>query len=205
MRGRLTCASLSSRGQRHGSSLGLSIHSPAHAHLPEMVTVSCSPFHSSAETASSAHPCCGRRDFDRSQIVDIHEPLLHGVCHALIPAELEGLPDESILSGLAELLYEADEALVARALFDLDTRAATSVPLFYALLPASSGGSSWLLARRYRPPVLRHAMQQAWQGPCTGSIRHPTAPDSLNTRSAFPVPIHFAVPLTTSRASFLGS
>ena len=70
------------------------------------------------------------------------------MCHALIPAELDGLPEESVLSGLAELLYEADEALIARALFDLETATATSVPLFYALLPASSGSSFWLLARR---------------------------------------------------------
>ena len=92
------------------------------------------------------------------QIADIHEPLLHGVCHALIPAELDGLPEESVLSGLAELLYEADEALIARALFDLDTSAATSVHLFYALLPASSGSSSWLLARRYHLSAPGHAM-----------------------------------------------
>ena len=83
------------------------------------------------------------------QIADIHEPLLHGVSHALIPPELDGLPEESVLSGLAELLYEADEALIARALFDLDTTSAASVPLFYALLPASTGSSFWLLARRY--------------------------------------------------------
>ena len=92
------------------------------------------------------------------QIADIHEPLLHGVCHALIPAEVDGLPDESVFSGLAELLYEADEALIARALFNLDTSAASSVPIFYALLPASSGSSSWLLARRYRFFAPGHAM-----------------------------------------------
>ena len=60
----------------------------------------------------------------------------------------QGLPGESTVSGLAEALYEADEALIACALFSLDTRAPTSVPVFYALLPAVSAASSWLLARR---------------------------------------------------------
>ena len=105
----------------------------------------------------SGQPCCRRQCFGLLQIIDIHEPLLHGVCHALIPTQPDGLPGESALSGLAELLYEADEALIARALFDVDTRTATSAPVFYALLPASSGSSSWLLARRYR--LLQHAMQ----------------------------------------------
>ena len=83
------------------------------------------------------------------QINDLHEPLLHGICHALLPEHADGLPEESLISGLAEVLYEADEALIARALFNLDTRLATSVPVFYALLPAVNGASAWLLARRY--------------------------------------------------------
>ena len=83
------------------------------------------------------------------QINDLHEPLLHGICHALLPEHADGLPEESLLSGLAEVLYEADEALIARALLNLDTRLVTSVPVFYALLPAVSGASAWLLARRY--------------------------------------------------------
>jgi len=84
------------------------------------------------------------------QIDDLHEPLLHGISHALLPEQPDGLPEESTLSGLAEVLYEADEALIARALFNLDTRTSTSVPVFYALLPAVNGGSAWLLARRYK-------------------------------------------------------
>ncbi|CAL5222557.1 g4938 [Coccomyxa viridis] len=84
----------------------------------------------------------------RAKVADLHEPLLHGVSHALLPEHADGLPEESLLSGLAEVLYDADEALIARALFDLDTRLPTSVPVFYALLPAVNGASAWLLARR---------------------------------------------------------
>ena len=80
---------------------------------------------------------------------DLHEPLLHGVSHALLPEHADGLPEESLLSGLAEGLYDANEALIVRALFNLDTRLATSVPVFYALLPAVNENSAWLLARRY--------------------------------------------------------
>ena len=133
------------------------------------------------------------------QIVDIHEPLLHGVCHALIPAELNGIPDESVLSGLAELLYEADEALIARALFNLDTSTAASVPLYYALLPASSGSSSWLLARKV-PPLRSRACHAIGVGVLVYQANpgtRPTTPDSLNTRSAFPVPVLLTVLLTT--------
>ena len=83
-----------------------------------------------------------------SQIADLSEPLLHGVCHALVPEDSSGLSEESAVCGLAEALFEADEALITRASFDLDTRAATSVPVFYAVLPAVDAGSAWLLARR---------------------------------------------------------
>ena len=105
------------------------------------------------------------------QISDLHEPLLHGVSHALLPEHADAVPEESMLSGLAEVLYEADEALIARALFDLDTRSATSVPVFYALLPAVGGASAWLLARRcaHGHPPAPGAVEAGY---CMKSLRH---------------------------------
>ena len=65
------------------------------------------------------------------------------------------------------MLYDADEALIARALFDLDTRLPTSVPVFYALLPAVNGASAWLLARRY---AVDHVCPESIVSPNVGSL-----------------------------------